>query len=92
MKNEIITLITKSCTGATVELKETEVFAEKKSVRQSEFYAAQQVGLNPSLVFVIDIRDFESVKAPVEVIYNEETYTVIRTYCIGENVEITVGG
>lgn len=92
MKNEIIKLITKSCTGATVEHKETEVFAEKKSVRQSEFYAAQQVGLNPSLVFVIDVRDFESVKAPVEVVYNEETYTVIRTYCTGENVEITVGG
>ena len=92
MRNDIVKLITKSCTGATVERRETEVFAEKKSVRQSEFYAAQQVGLNPSLVFVVDIRDFESVEDPVEVIYNEKTYTVIRTYCIGENVEITVGG
>ena len=95
MKNEEITLIAKSCTGATVDTKETVVFTEKKSVRQSEFYAAAAVGLKPELVFLVDEQDFSMAATeqydPAEIIYNERHYNIIRTYCTGADVEITVG-
>lgn len=97
MKNEEITLIAKSCTGATVTDKMTPVFAEKKSVRQSEFYAAAAapVGLKPELVFSVALVDFEEAATeqydPAEVIYNERHYNIIRTFAIGADVEITVG-
>ena len=91
MRNDVITLISKSCTGATVSQKKMTVFAVKKSVRQSEFYAAQQVGLNPSAVFEIDVRDFETASEPTELIHNDKHYTIIRTYEKEETVEITVG-
>lgn len=95
MKNEEITLIAKSCTGATVDTKKTEVFAEKKSVRQSEFYAAAAVGLKPELVFLVDELDFRLAGTeqydPAEILYNERHYNIIRTYCTGADVEITVG-
>lgn len=95
MRNEVITLIAKSCTGATVDTKETEVFAEKKSVRQSEFYAAAAVGLKPELVFLVDEQDFRLAGTekydPAEILYNERHYNIIRTFCKGEDMEITVG-
>ena len=95
MRNEVIALIAKSCTGATVETKEATVFAEKKSVRQSEFYAAATVGLKPELVFLVDEQDFTLAATeqydPAEIIYNERRYNIIRTYCKGADVEITVG-
>ena len=97
MRNEEITLIAQICTGATVNPKETVVFAEKKSVRQSEFYAAAAapVGLKPELVFLVALVDFEEAATeqydPAEIIYNERRYNIIRTYCKGADVEITVG-
>lgn len=91
MRNDVITLVSKKVNGASIESVENQVFARKKSVRQSEFYAAYQVGLNPSLVFVVDARDFDGASEPTEVIYNGKTYTIIRTYCTGATVEITVG-
>lgn len=95
MRNEVITLIAKSCTGATVTPKKTEVFAEKKSVRQSEFYAAAAIGLKPELVFLVDEQDFTLAGTeqndPAEIIYNERRYNIIRTFCKGADVEITVG-
>ena len=95
MRNDVVTLIAKSCTGATVTRKETQVFAEKKSVRQSEFYAAVAVGLKPTLVFSVDTMDFEKAateqEEPTEIMYNERKYIIIRTYCTGADTEITVG-
>jgi hypothetical protein len=95
VRNEIITLIANSVSGANVTAKETVVFAEKKSVRQSEFYAATAVGLKPELVFSVDVRDFETAATeqydPTEILYNERHYNVIRTYCTGADIEITVG-
>ena len=95
MRNDVITLIANIVEGAKVSTKESVVFAEKKSVRQSEFYSAAAVGLKPELVFSVDVRDFESAATeqhdPTEVIYNERHYNIIRTYCTGADMEITVG-
>lgn len=97
MRNELITLMAKSCTGATVDYKKTTVFAEKKSVARSEFYTSFQAGLSPKLVFDINPLDFElaaTEKNEVsEVEYRGKTYKVIRSYQKqGEDsMELSVG-
>ena len=95
MGNDVIVLSAKEVDGATVKMKDTQVFAEKKSVRQSEFYAAYQVGLKPTLLFVVNECDYKYASTeqnePSEIEYEGKRYTVIRTYCAGETVEITAG-
>jgi SPP1 family predicted phage head-tail adaptor len=74
--------------------KQTEriVFAELKSIGQSEFYQAHAVGLKPELKFVIaDFLDYQNEKllkfrefgSP-----REEIYSVIRTYRADNGLEI----
>ena len=79
---EVIDLI--STTTTTNDMKnpiETEtsitVFAEKKSIRQSEFYQAAASGLKPEIMFVIRSIDYNN--AP-KLSYNGKTYTIIRTF------------
>lgn len=53
------------------------IFADRKSVRQSEFYQAAAVGLKPEITFEIRTIDYE--QEPI-LIYNEQNYTIIRTF------------
>lgn len=67
-----------------------QVFANKKSVRQSEHYQAAQIGLKPELVFEVHNFEFnndEKVRYPVT---TGVEYTIIRTYTIGEITELTL--
>jgi SPP1 family predicted phage head-tail adaptor len=60
-----------------------EVFANKKSVRQSEFYQAQANGLKPELMFeirYIEYQDEQSIE------YNGKPYTIIRQFSKNEEV------
>ena len=92
MRNELITLITKKAAGAQVGENSIEVFAEKKSVTRSEFYAAYSAGLNPKFMFNIDSMDYEAAEEPQMVLYNNKRYNIIRAYETPENgVELTVG-
>ena len=54
-----------------------EVFADKKSIRQNEFYQAQATGLRPELMFVIRTIEYEQ-EPKLE--YDSKTYNIIRTY------------
>lgn len=68
-----------------------EVFANKKSVRQSEFYQASIAGLKPELIF--EIRSFvynndKKLRYPSG--ENGKVYDIIRTYDRGEIIELTV--
>ena len=65
---------------------EQKVFAEKKSVRASEFYQAYQSGLEVSVVFKIWSKEYGAQRV---IKHNERYYTVVRTYEIGEFLEIT---
>lgn len=68
-----------------------EVFANKKSVRQSEFYQATNTGLKPELVFEVHSFEFsndEKVRYPAG--ESGKEYTIIRTYDKGEITELTV--
>jgi SPP1 family predicted phage head-tail adaptor len=53
------------------------VFADKQSVKQSEFYQAMAVGLKPELTFIIRIIEYNN-EPMLE--FNLKTYDVIRTY------------
>lgn len=64
-----------------------QVFANKKSVRQSEYYQAATVGLRPELVFEIHGEDFEGEEM---LRYNGKEYAIIRVYDKGGSLELTV--
>lgn len=67
-----------------------EVYANMKSIRQSEFYQAAATGLKPELMFEIRSVDYQGEK---EMSYNEKKYSIIRTYDKnGEIIELICGG
>lgn len=67
----------------------TTVFANKKSVRQSEFYQAAGVGLKPELVF--EIKSFEySDNRYVK--HEGKLYNILRTYVRNDIMELVVTG
>lgn len=76
--------------GSAIEVdgKPIEVYGNKKSVRQSEFYQAAAVGMKPELVFEMMCTDYnDEPKVRIE----ETTYHVVRTYSKnGEKLEITL--
>lgn len=72
-----------------------QVFCRVRSVGRSDFYAAAQVGLHPSYVFVLsNYRDYMGER---EILYTdwtgvEKRFVVIRTYRTpdDDSIEITV--
>jgi SPP1 family predicted phage head-tail adaptor len=96
---DIITLISMTYSvndlGDTIETKTSkQVYANKTSVKRSEFYQAMAIGLKPEVVFEMRLIDYSEEK---KLIYESEEYNVIRTYSKdGEIVELVcnrlVGG
>lgn len=68
-------------------VKYRKVYANKKSIRQSEFYQGASAGLKPELVFEIRSVEFDNDEI---VKHNEKEFTIVRTYETGENIELTV--
>lgn len=70
---------------------ERPVFAEEKSVGQTEFYQAAAAGLRPEIKFVLaDYLDYQGEKRLRYTPFagTEEEYTVVRTYRKDERLEI----
>ena len=96
MFDSVITLMKETNTvdsygDTTQTFTERQVFAEVKSIGQSEFYQAEAVGLKPEIKFVIaDFADYQDEKQLKYTPYGgvEEIYTVIRTYRNKINLEI----
>jgi len=65
------------------------VYANKKSIRQSEFYQAATTGLRPQCMFEIRTVEYQNED---ELIYDGETLRIIRTYDKGEYIELIAGG
>lgn len=63
-----------------------EVFADKKSVRSSEFYLAAQADMQVEAVFKLNLLDYEDERL---LIHNEKVYSIIRTYEMGDYIELT---
>lgn len=76
--------------GDMIETKtKTEIFANKKSIRQSEFYQAAATGLRPEIMFEVWSDEYNS-QPKLE--YNGKEYTIIRTYDQGELTELVCQG
>ncbi len=98
--NDEAILVTLTASGATVTRTETPVWCTKKSVSYKEFYAAVEVGINPTYIFEIDLNEYDRAviietggtkKRPTELIYDGEKFNIIRTYeKIGGIIEVTV--
>lgn len=70
---------------------ERTLYAEVKSIGQTEFYQAQAVGLRPEIKFVI--ADFYDYQGEQQLKYTpfggtEQVYEIIRTYRNNTNLEI----
>lgn len=65
------------------------VYANKRSIRQSEFYQAAQAGLRPEIMF--EVRSAEYQGEP-KLVYDGTTYRIIRTYDRGEVTELICTG
>jgi len=96
MYDSIITLISETKTvddygDAIITTTENVVFADIKSIGQSEFYQAEAVGLKPEIKFVIpDFLDYHNEKRIKFTPFNgeEEEYTVLRTYRANNTLEL----
>lgn len=103
--NDEAKLVTLTASGATVTRNEKTVFCGKRSVTYKEFYAAVQVGINPSYIFEFDLSEYESafvkvneeggtvkVYRPTELIFEGEKFNIIRTFETTEHkIEVTAG-
>ncbi len=97
MYNDIIKLISENKTineyGDTeVAYTENEVFAQVKSITQTETYQAMGQDLKPELKFVLaDYYDYNDEKIiKYTRVDTEEEYSVIRTYKTNNELEIVV--
>lgn len=97
MYNEVIKLVAEAKSvdeyGDTIAVEtERKVFAELKSIGQSEFYQAHAVGLKPEIKFVLsDYLEYANEKIVKYQAFNqteEEAYTVLRTYRNGNELEL----
>ncbi len=92
---DVVTLIsitnTQNDIGDMVQNKqEQQVFANKKSIRQSEFYQAAVTGLKPELMFEVRNIDYSEQQ---KLKYNDKEYNIIRTYSKnGEIIELICSG
>jgi SPP1 family predicted phage head-tail adaptor len=68
-----------------VETVRSNIFANKKSVRSSEFYQASQQGIRLSLMF--EIRSIE-YRDETELRFEGKDFEIIRTYDRGEIIEL----
>src|SRR5690606_6882543 len=77
--------------GFPIEIKtERQAFANKKAVRQSEFYQAAMAGLKPELMFEVRSAEYRGEQT---LIYEGKEYTVLRTYDkSGEVMELVCTG
>lgn len=67
---------------------DNEVYCNEKSIKASEFYQAQSVGMKPEVNIELMIADYSKEKY---VKYDEEEYTVLRTYKTSkERIELTL--
>lgn len=62
-----------------------QVFANKRSVSQTEFFNGGQGGMRPQYQFEIRLSEYGDES---ELIFNGKTYSIYRTYEKGENIEL----
>lgn len=75
---------TENAMGDTIStLTKRQVFANKKSVRQSEFYLAASSGLRPELMFEVRYVEYNNEDI---LEYNGKQYAIIRQYSKNDEI------
>jgi SPP1 family predicted phage head-tail adaptor len=88
MWRDVINLVSETETvnnmgdSLSVEVKR-QIFANKKSIRQSEFYQAAANGLKPELMFEIRYLDYQEEQ---KIEYNNKSYNVIRSFTKNDEI------
>lgn len=97
MYDQVIKLVDEDMTAdefGDIQIEETEreVFAELRSITQSEFYQAQAAGLKPEIKFLLadylDYRNELTVRYQPFESEKELEYAVLRTYRTGNGLEL----
>lgn len=88
MWKDIITLRTEIVTqddygSPIVTYTDSEVWANRKSVKRSEFYAANANGIDLTVTFEVRVEDYDGQK---NILFDGKEYTVVRTYQTGEGI------
>jgi SPP1 family predicted phage head-tail adaptor len=85
--NLLDTTTTKDSNGYRVEevTQKTDIFAEKKSIRQSEHYQAAAAGFNVEIMFLIWSIEYAGEKY---IEYKSKVYQIERTYNTGDLTEL----
>lgn len=89
--NDVIKLRTLSITSdaagfSSTAVTEKTVYADIKSVRQSEFYAAEAIGKKVDLVFVVNADEWNGA---TEIEYGSLVYSVVRAQDWKGRTELT---
>lgn len=65
-----------------------EIFCKEKSVKASQFYQAQALGLKPEIILEIMVADYNKEKY---IKFEDEEFRVLRTYkTSSEKIELTL--
>jgi len=59
------------------------VFANKKSIRQSEFYQAHAQGIRPEVMFEVRVIDYAD---ETRLEYDSKVYYIVRTYSKNDEI------
>ena len=93
IRDDVITLISEDpgAHGVFETPADTEktVLCQVKSVSRSEFWRAYSVGVEPELVFIIAEADADYAGEKI-CEYHGQRYRIVRTYCDGRSIELTV--
>ena len=85
---EFITLIKRTYIGGELLESSRNVLAEKGSIGYREYYEANANDFHPELKLVL--ADYLDYDGETLVAYNGQRYRVMRTYCLGQALELTV--
>lgn len=78
--------VTENFEAGTAQESSYTVIGESKGVTRAEFYAASNTAYRPSLVVTVWADEYDG---ETRAIIDGEVFTVIRTYPVGDKVELT---
>ena len=85
---EVATLIKITYEGADRVETRREVFCGVRSIGMKEFYSAHSTDFRPELKLIL--ADYLDYEGETLAIYNGELYRILRTYRVGQELELTL--
>lgn len=86
--NEVAVLIKRAYDGASLVETRREVLCGVRSIGMKEFYSAHSTDFRPELKLVL--ADYLDYDGETLALYNGEMYRILRTYRVGQELELTL--